>query len=209
MLSDGWAPRSSLRGKRREEKKRNLSFPPGQSDEFSSLKAEGRLCSFHGAPWSPWSPSAWKPLLRHVCVWRELKAASLRWTCGSRTYEAEAKNSLAAANRLPGSSLFSRGGSGGLCWRAASRSFRGERLRKCSWHVSLHGAIRPAATGSTRCDKDETLMRPSQTIPHANATRKCPLACRGVPTHFSHAPSCAVLPDASRQVSRSGLVAPL
>lgn len=110
LLSDGWAPRSSLRGKRREEKKRNLSFPPGQSDEFSSLKAEGRLCSFHGAPWSPWSPSAWKPLLRHVCVWRELKAASLRWTCGSRTYEAEAKNSLAAANRLPGSSLFSRGG---------------------------------------------------------------------------------------------------
>lgn len=27
-------------------KKKSLSFPPGQSDEFSSLKAEGRLCFF-------------------------------------------------------------------------------------------------------------------------------------------------------------------
>ena len=37
----------------RKEKK-SLSFPPGQSDEFSSFKAEGRLC-FLGAPWNPWS----------------------------------------------------------------------------------------------------------------------------------------------------------
>lgn len=53
-----------LRGKG----EKNLSFPPGQSDEFSSLKAEGRLC-FLGAPWNPWSLSAWKPraLLYYVC----------------------------------------------------------------------------------------------------------------------------------------------
>lgn len=34
-----------------------FSLPPGQSDEFSRLKAEGRLC-FLGAPWSPWSLEA-------------------------------------------------------------------------------------------------------------------------------------------------------
>lgn len=63
LLSDGWAPCSCW-----EERKKNLSFPPGQSDEFSSLKAEGRLC-FLGAPWNPWSLSAWKPraLLHYVC----------------------------------------------------------------------------------------------------------------------------------------------
>lgn len=28
----------------RKGEKKSLSFPPGQSDEFSSLKAEGQLC---------------------------------------------------------------------------------------------------------------------------------------------------------------------
>ena len=40
LLSDGWAPCSCWE----EREKKSLSFPPGQSDEFSSLKAEGQLC---------------------------------------------------------------------------------------------------------------------------------------------------------------------
>lgn len=69
LLSDGWAPCSCW-----EERKKSLSFPPGQSDEFSSLKAEGRLC-FFGSVLEPSEPECLEATgTCPLCVRRELIA---------------------------------------------------------------------------------------------------------------------------------------
>ena len=59
---------------RKEEKIKKLSFPPGQSDEFSSLKAEGRLMVF-GSALEPLEPERLEATgTSPLCVQGELTA---------------------------------------------------------------------------------------------------------------------------------------
>lgn len=129
-------------------KKKSLSFPTGQSDEFSSLKAESRLC-FFGSASEPECLEATGTSPLGECG--ELIADKVqsgvfaleKWMGNENDPSSE---SLRVLTCMPacvhvfvsvcGSAceLFSQG-SAGLCWHAATRAFQGERLRKCPWHV--------------------------------------------------------------------------
>lgn len=134
-----------------------FSLPPGQSDEFSRLKAEGRLC-FLGAPWSPWSLEATGTSPQLITGGDFTPDPEFKKTEPRSVYEICAYFfffffvfSQCEWECL--CELFSWR-SAGLCWHAAARYFQGEQLRKCPWHVlctercTLPRLARPAVTNN-------------------------------------------------------------